>query len=77
MFGETPADSTGLLGTEIKRNELLVLVRLSESRLLLLGCHGQHLSDGFADNLAVYYKTHNSSRLNRETAQEQNAIRYV
>ena len=75
MFSEASADSTGLLGTEIKRNELLVLVRLSESRLLLLGCHSQHLSYGFADNLAAYYKTR--YRLNTDTAQAQNVIRYV
>ena len=52
MFGKAPADSTCFLGTEIERDELLVLVRFSESRLLLLRSHGQHLSYRFSDNLA-------------------------
>lgn len=36
VLGEPSADSSGLLGTQIKRQELLVLVHFSQGRLLLL-----------------------------------------
>ncbi|CAL9165865.1 unnamed protein product [Musa hybrid cultivar] len=40
MLGETAADGTSLLGTQIERDELLVLVGLPQRCLLLLRDHG-------------------------------------
>lgn len=62
MFGKASADRTGFLGTEIEREELLVLVCFSKCRLLLLWSNCQDLSYGFTDNLAAYYKTSNNLR---------------
>ena len=45
MPGELPPDGAGLLRPEIKRQELLLLVSLSQRRLLLLRDHSQNLSD--------------------------------
>lgn len=56
MLGESPPDSSSLLGTKIKWQKLLVLVRLSQCRLLLLWDHCQHLSDWFPHHLAEIQK---------------------
>lgn len=36
VLGETPANGAGLLGAEVEREQLLLLVRLTQRRLLLL-----------------------------------------
>lgn len=51
MLGEAPADGAGLLGAEVEREQLLLLVRLTQRRLLLLRDDGQHARDGGAHNL--------------------------
>lgn len=53
MLGETPADSAGLLGAEVEREQLLVLVRLTQRRLLLLRDHREHPGDRGAHHLAA------------------------
>ena len=54
VLGEPSADGSGLLGTEIERQQLLLLVSLSESGLLLLRNHCQNSGDrdphDFAEN---------------------------
>ena len=56
MLGESPPDSSSLLGTKIKRQKLLVLVCLSQSKLLLMWDHCQHLSDWFPHHLTLKTK---------------------
>lgn len=51
VLGEAPADGAGLLGTEVEREQVLVLVSLTQRRSLLLRHHGEHASDGGADHL--------------------------
>lgn len=36
VLGEAPANGAGLLGAEVEREQLLLLVRLTQRRLLLL-----------------------------------------
>lgn len=66
MFCEPPADSSGLLRTEVQRQILFVLVSLSQSQLLLLGNDGQNPRNRqphqFSANISnAYY--HSSSNL--------------
>jgi hypothetical protein len=57
VLGEAPANGAGLLGAEIEREKLLLLVRLTQRRLLLLRDNGEHASDGGAHNLAAREET--------------------
>jgi hypothetical protein len=57
VLGEAPADGAGLLGAEVEREQLLLLVRLTQRRLLLLRDDGQHARDGGAHNLAARVET--------------------
>ena len=57
MLGEAPANSAGLLGAEVEREQLLLLVRLTQRRLLLLRDDGEHARDGGAHNLAAREET--------------------
>lgn len=50
VLGQTPADGAGLLGAQVER-EPLVLVGLTQRRLLLLRDHRVHPRDGGADHL--------------------------
>ena len=45
VFGEPSTNGPGLLGAQIKRQKLLLLVSFPKSSLLLLGNHCQYLSD--------------------------------
>lgn len=53
MLGETPTDSTGLLGTEVKRHVLLGLVEQTELLPLLGVEDGQGTGDRLADIVAT------------------------
>ena len=57
VLGEAPADGAGLLGAEVEREQLLLLVRLTQRRLLLLRDDGEHASDGGAHDLAAREET--------------------
>jgi len=63
VLGEAPADGAGLLGAEVERKQLLVLVRLPQRRLLLLRDHGEHARDGGAHHLAAREKEAADPRL--------------
>ena len=54
-LGQTSADRTGLLGTEVKGQVLLVLVELPEVLPLLLVHDGQYPRDRLADGIAAYH----------------------
>ena len=51
-LGQTPADGTGLLWSEVKGGILLVLVELAEVLPLLLVHDGEDTSNGLADRVA-------------------------
>lgn len=53
MLGHTAAHGTGVLGSEVEREVLLVLVEQTELRALVDVDHGEDTSDGLADVLAV------------------------
>ena len=53
LLGKTATDGTGLLGAEIEREELLVLVEQAELCPLLGVDNGEHAGDGLADVVAV------------------------
>jgi hypothetical protein len=53
VLGEAAANGAGLLGAEVEREILLVLVRLPQRRLLLLRHHREHARDGGAHHLAA------------------------
>ena len=53
VLGKTPADGAGLLGAEVEREQLLVLVRLTQRRLLLLRDHREHPRDRGTHHLAA------------------------
>lgn len=63
VLGKAAADSTGLLGTHIKRLVLLVLVQLSNLLTLLLGHHGQDTGDGLTDMAAIGTKKNYESNV--------------
>ena len=52
-LGQTPADGTGLLWSEVKGGILLVLVELAEVLPLLLVHDGQDTSDRLANGVAT------------------------
>lgn len=56
VLGEAPADGTGLLGAEVEGEQLLLLVRLTQRRFLLLRDHRQHARDRGAHHLAAKSK---------------------
>ena len=60
-LGQTSADRTGLLGTEVKGQVLLVLVELPEVLPLLLVHDGQHPRDRLADSVAANSYQHPKS----------------
>ena len=51
MLGQAAADGTGLLGAEVEGEQLLLLVRLPQRRLLLLRDHREHARDRSAHHL--------------------------
>lgn len=53
MLGKTPADGTGLLRAKVEREQLLVLVRLPQRRLLLLRDHREDPRDRGTNHLAA------------------------
>ena len=53
VLGHTAADGTGVLGSEVEREVLLVLVEQAELRALVDVDHGEDTSDGLADVLAI------------------------
>jgi hypothetical protein len=53
VLGEAAANGAGLLGAEVEGEVLLVLVRISQRRLLLLRHHREHARDGGAHHLAA------------------------
>ena len=53
---QSPPDCTGLLGTEVKRKELLLLVQLTQILPRLLVGDSQDTGDGFADGVASCIK---------------------
>ena len=53
LLGETATDGTGLLGAEVEREVLLVLVEQAELGALVGVDDGQDLGDGLADVMAV------------------------
>ena len=52
VLGQAAADGTGLLGAEVEGEQLLLLVRLPQRRLLLLRDHREHARDRGAHHLA-------------------------
>ena len=62
-LGQTSADRTGLLGTEVKGQVLLVLVELPEVLPLLLVHDGQHPRDRLADGVAISAIQHQFLRI--------------
>ena len=52
-LGQTSADRTGLLGTEVKGQVLLVLVELAEVLPLLLVHDGEDTSNRLADRVTA------------------------
>lgn len=53
VLGHTAADGAGVLGPEVEREVLLVLVEQTELRALVEVDDGEDTSDGLADVLAV------------------------
>lgn len=51
VLGKTPADGTGLLRAKVEREQLLVLVRLPQRRLLLLRDHREDPRDRGTNHL--------------------------
>lgn len=51
VLGQTAADGTGLLRAEVEREQVLLLVRLPQRRLLLLRDHCEHARDRGAHHL--------------------------
>jgi hypothetical protein len=52
VLGQTAADGTGLLRAEVEGEQVLLLVRLPQRRLLLLQDHCEHARDRGAHQLA-------------------------
>lgn len=53
VLGQAAAESAGVLGPEVEREVLLVLVEQTELRALVEVDDGEDTSDGLADVLAV------------------------
>lgn len=60
MLGEAAADGASLLGPEIERLVFLILVRLPQHLLLLLGDHREHPRDREPHHLAAKPKKRNT-----------------
>ena len=63
VLGQTAADGTGVLGSEVEREVLLVLVEQAELRALVEVDDGEDASDGLADVLAVKGEKYQSAFL--------------
>ena len=63
VLGHTAADGTGVLGSEVEREVLLVLVEQAELRALVEVDDGEDASDGLADVLAVKGEKYQSAFL--------------